>query len=535
MTSLDIHPARESDGAPSANELPALPEDDFILEDDEPGEAIPPSARCWKLLVVDDEPDVHAITKVVLADLRYDGSRLEIISAYSRAEAEASLSQHADVALVLLDVVMEETDSGLRLVRFLREKLKNTLIRIVLRTGQPGYAPEREVVIRYDINDYKEKTELTTQKLFTTVIASLRSYQHLARLEHQRAGLEQIVKANHELAGHQNLGTYSTGGLAFLAALIGARSGLMFRWADEEVETLATLQEIPEISAATSLARRHAGRGMQIDGDLMLIPVPSRTGIPVFACLGGMSFMSQGDLTLAGVLAEGIGAGLDTVLLLGRLQDAQKAMVYALARMAEFRDADTGRHVRRVEQLVRALALELRDLDDFACLRDDDYLEQLALASILHDVGKVGIPDAVLNKPGALDSAERGIIHEHAAIGAEILEDAARMVPGMSYISLAAEIAANHHECADGSGYPNHKTLAQIPLSARIVGVADVYDALVSKRPYKGGWQKEAAISWLREMAGQRFDSRVVEALAAVILKSPEAATGSGLGSPSRE
>ena len=518
MTTLDIYPAIEFAGAPSVNTPSDLPDDDFILEDDEPGEASPPSERFWKLLIVDDEPDVHAVTKVVLADLRYDGSRLEIISAYSRAEAEESLGQHADVALVLLDVVMEEADSGLRLVRFLREKLKNALIRIVLRTGQPGYAPEREVVIRYDINDYKEKTELTTQKLFTTVVASLRSYQHLARLEHQRAGLEQIVRANRELAGHQNLGAYSTGALAFLAVLIGARSGLMFKWTGEEFEALATLQEAPEISAAISLAKNHTGQRALIGGDLVLIPIPSRTGIPVFACLGGMPSMSQGDETLSAVLAEGIGAGLDTVLLLGRLQDAQKAMVYALARMAEFRDADTGRHVRRVEQLVRALASQLRDIDYFACLRDDDYVEQLALASILHDVGKVGIPDAVLNKPGALDSAERGIIHEHAAIGAEILEEAARMVPGMSYISLAAEIAANHHECADGTGYPNHKTLEQIPLSARIVGVADVYDALVSKRPYKGGWPKEEAISWLREKAGQRFDSRVVEALATVVL-----------------
>lgn len=522
MSTFDIDAAVEFAGAPSENEPPEFLDEEFIFEDDGPGEASPPSERFWKLLVVDDEPDVHAITKVVLADLRYDGSGLEIISAYSRAEAEDSLLQHTDIALVLLDVVMEETDSGLRLVHFLREKLKNALIRIVLRTGQPGYAPEREVVIRYDINDYKEKTELTTQKLFTTVVASLRSYQHLARLEHQCAGLEQIVKANRELAGHKNIGAYSTGGLAFLAALIGARSGLMFRWAEEELEALATLQEIPEVSAAISLAKNHTGRGPLIEGDLMLIPVPSRTGIPAFACLGGMSYMSRGDVTLAGVLAEGIGAGLDTVLLLGRLQDAQKAMVYALARMAEFRDADTGRHVRRVEQLVRALALQLRDQEDFACLRDDDYLEQLALASILHDVGKVGIPDAVLNKPGALDSTELGIIHEHAAIGAEILEDAARMAPGMSYISLAAEIAANHHEFADGTGYPNHKKLEHIPLSARIVGVADVFDALVSKRPYKGGWPKEKAILWLREMAGQRFDPRVVEALATVVQESLE-------------
>ena len=118
-------------------------------------------------------------------------------------------------------------------------------------------------------------------------------------------------------------------------------------------------------------------------------------------------------------------------------------------------------------------------------------------------------------------------MHDHAAIGAEILNEAARMVPGMNYISLAAEIASNHHESADGSGYPKHKILEQIPLSARIVGVADVYDALVSKRPYKEAWPKEAAIAWLREMSGKRFDARVVEALSAVVLEGRETADSS--------
>lgn len=517
MTPLELPPESDTISPASANPADISMDDDFVFDDDETGDAAPPTERCWKLLIVDDEPDVHAITKVVLADLQYDGSRLEILSAYSRNEAERYLIQHPDFALVLLDVVMEETDSGLRLVRYVREELNNALMRIVLRTGQPGYAPEREVVIRYDINDYKEKTELTTQKLFTTVLASLRSYQHLARLEHQRAGLERIVSANRALAGRQKLLEFSTDALVFLAVLIGARGGLMFKLAGNEFEVFARSGEAPDTSAVADLARNHTGEKATRVGELVLIPIPSRTGIPVFACLGGMHTLPEGDATLAGLLAEGIGAGLDTVLLLGRLQDAQKAMVYALARMAEFRDADTGRHVRRVEHLVHALALHLRVHDDFACLRDDDYLEQLTLASILHDVGKVGVPDAVLNKPGALDHAERGLMHDHAAIGAEILEEAARMVPGMSYISLAAEIAANHHECADGTGYPNHKTIDRIPLSARIVGVADVYDALVSKRPYKDGWPKAEAIAWLRQMAGQRFDPRVVEALAAVV------------------
>ena len=494
------------------------PADDFIIDDEVvEAEAEADDRRRWKVMVVDDEPDVHAITRVVLGDFRYGEQAIEILSAYSRDEAERLLRRHADVALILLDVVMEETDSGLRLVRFVREELANALVRIVLRTGQPGYAPEREVIVRYDINDYKEKTELTAQKLFTTVVGSLRAYQHLAQMERQRAGLEQIVRANRALAGQLDRSTFSTGALAFLVALAGARGGMLLRGSDADFEMLAQLSEVPEVALVRALARESRGEVIRSDQDFVLLPVPSRTGVPVVAYLTGAALGTEEDAALLGVLAEAVGAGLDNVLLLGRLQDAQRAMVLALARMAEFRDADTGRHVRRVEQLVRAVAVNLREVPDFSCLRDDDYLEQLALASILHDVGKVGVPDAVLNKPGTLDSVERQMMHDHAAIGARILEEAARMVPGMSYISLAAEIAANHHENADGSGYPQHKTLQQIPLAARIVGVADVYDALVSERPYKGAWSPEAAIGWLREMAGQRFDPRVVEALALVV------------------
>lgn len=489
--------------------------DEALLFADGDELAAPPLGAPWKVLVVDDEPDVLAITRVVLADFVFAGAGLEILGAYSRREAEAYLQQHGDVALVLLDVVMEETDGGLRLVRFIRETLGNALVRIVLRTGQPGYAPERDVVLRYDINDYKEKTELTAQKLYTTVVASLRAYQHLAYLERQRAGLEHIVHANRDLAQRRGLGEFTMGALAFLVALAGAQGGIMLRRREAGFETLATVHHAP--TEAQDKARQWDGRTLSWKDGVILVPVPSRADGQVCACLHASPAFAEGDGTLLGILAEAVGAGLDSVLLLGRLQDAQKAMVYALARMAEFRDADTGRHVRRVEELVRAMAMQLRNDEEFSELRDEHYLEQLVLASVLHDVGKVGVPDAVLNKPSALDKQELAVMHEHAAIGADILEEAASMVPGLSYISLAAEIAANHHEHADGSGYPRQKLLEDIPISARIVSVADVFDSLVSKRPYKEGWSKAKAIGWLREMAGCRFDGRIVEALAAVV------------------
>ena len=133
----------------------------------------------WKVLVVDDEEEVHAVTKLVLADFSYENKGLLFLHAYSGREARDLIAEHPDTAIIFLDVVMEKNDAGLEVIRHIREELKNSFVRIILRTGQPGQAPAEKVIVEYDINDYKEKTELTAQKLFTTMVASLRSYRDI--------------------------------------------------------------------------------------------------------------------------------------------------------------------------------------------------------------------------------------------------------------------------------------------------------------------------------------------------------------------
>lgn len=149
----------------------------------------------WKILIADDEEEVHQVTAIALIDVVFKGRPLEFLHAYSAREAHDMLAADPDIAIILLDVVMEEDDAGLKLVREIREQLHNRRVRIVLRTGQPGLAPERDVVVDYDINDYKSKTELTRQKLLTCIISALRSYDDIVALEKSRNGLEQVVGA----------------------------------------------------------------------------------------------------------------------------------------------------------------------------------------------------------------------------------------------------------------------------------------------------------------------------------------------------
>ncbi len=152
-----------------------------------------PAPAPWPVLVVDDDPQVHTMTRVLLRDFDFQGRGFQVISAHSGAEARDLLAGMPDLPVMLLDVVMETDNAGLELARFVREELGNHAVRIILRTGQPGEAPERRVMLDYDINDYRSKTELTAQKMFTAVVSALRSWTHITTIERLNATLEARV------------------------------------------------------------------------------------------------------------------------------------------------------------------------------------------------------------------------------------------------------------------------------------------------------------------------------------------------------
>ncbi len=190
-----------------------------LIEDDgeAPGET---HARKWKIAVIDDDQAVHEGTRFALSDYTLNGQTLEILSAYSAAEGRELMRQHPDIAAVLLDVIMETDDAGLALVEYIRNELHNETVRIILRTGQPGQAPERRVIVDYDINDYKAKTELTADKLFTSLTAALRSYQQLERMVQTRRGLEIILDAASTLYDFRSMQRLAEGVLTQIASLL---------------------------------------------------------------------------------------------------------------------------------------------------------------------------------------------------------------------------------------------------------------------------------------------------------------------------
>ena len=198
----------------------------------------------------------------------------------------------------------------------------------------------------------------------------------------------------------------------------------------------------------------------------------------------------------------------------GQLQRTQGAAIRALARLAEYRDPETGFHLQRICEYTRLIAVEVHIRAPYSFRITMEYANDISLSSMLHDVGKVSIPDHILLKPGRLDSEEWEVMKKHTVFGWEVLHKADRELGEQSFLTLAASIALSHHERFDGTGYPNGTAGEQIPLSARISAIADVYDALTSARPYKAAWSHEVAVKEILGQSGAHFDPVLVSIFA---------------------
>jgi putative two-component system response regulator len=194
------------------------------------------------------------------------------------------------------------------------------------------------------------------------------------------------------------------------------------------------------------------------------------------------------------------------------ISDSQMATIFALARLAESRDKGTGKHIERVQIYCRLLATHLRDNPRHAAIVNEEFVENIFRASPLHDIGKVAIRDGVLLKPGPLTAAEFDEMKSHTTLGARTLEEVQRAYPGNAFLRIGIEIARSHHERWDGSGYPHGLAGTQIPLSARIMAVADSYDAGRSRRLYKPAQPHAECCAAIQRRAGTYLDPDVVQA-----------------------
>lgn len=321
----------------------------------------------WKVLIVDGDEGIHRVSKLSIKRLRYKEQDIVLFHAYNQQEAKTILEEQDDMALVLLDLVIGDDHRVIDLVSFIRNQMNNHFIQIIIRTSNPGHAPVEQMIIDYDVNDYQEKTDLTNQKLRTSIITAIRAY--------------------------------------------------------DSIRTIETLN-------------REIG-------------------------------LSKYDL------------------------------FFTLGQIAETRSKETGNHVKRVGEISKLLALK--------CGYTKKESELLKMAASMHDVGKMAIPDTILNKPGKLTVEEFDAMKTHSTIGYEMLKSSEKPI-----LDYAATIAKEHHENFDGTGYPDGLKGDEIQKYSRIVSVADVFDALGNKRAYKDPWPMDKIISYMKEQSGIKFDPEIM-------------------------
>ncbi len=497
-------------------------QDAFVFApESDPLEQISPVARPpWIILSVDDEPGVHQVTKLALSGFEFDQRPLQIHTAASGTEAMAFMANNRNVAMMLLDIVMESDDAGLGVARYVRDTLGNNYTRIVLRTGQPGQAPEDQVIRDYDIDGYVEKTDLVQAKLHSLLYSALRAYRDIGTIQQNRRGLEQVINAITSINNTENLSSFASAVLNQLACLAPscsqagqdmAPSAYVLAKIENNISILAASYEFsgplpqqnltalqPEIRQAM-LQALHQQQSSATD-DYLISYHRSPRGSECVLYIRGYRHLAPAERKLVRLFSNNVVITYEALLLQEEVKQTQLTLVHTLGEAVESRSKETGAHVRRVGEYAALLA-ELFG-------QPPEATSRLRHASPLHDIGKIAIPDHILNKPGPLDADEWTTMKQHSERGYDILKKSDKPL-----LQLAAVIARQHHEHWDGNGYPQGLEGESIDLAARITAVVDVFDALCCQRCYKDAISPQAALAILREGSGSHLDPTLVALL----------------------
>src|SRR5438309_1205882 len=448
-----------------------MAEDDIVHLIDDPGDRTPEQGPRWKVAVIDDEPAVHEGTRFALYDYSLNGQGIEIISAYSAEEGRELMRSTPSIAVIPLDVVMETDDAGLALVDFIRKDLKNETVRIILRTGQPGQAPERRVIVDYDINDYKAKTELTADKLFTSLTAALRSYQQLQRMVERRRGLEIIIEAASTLFDFKSMQRLAEGVLTQIGSLLNVECAgiLVLREAQDARETFSVLagsgcysrfigsdvSQILDSDLRQLVAEAFARRHHEFSARRSVLYLTTMSGREVVVVLEAPRQLSSTDRTLVEIFCSRLSIAFDNVILYEQLQRANT----------------------RLEERVAARTQELTNANrrltaQWARLRQANAFKSEILSTVAHDLkNPLGV---ILGRTEILKevTAAAGALGDNAKMQIAYIRDAANRLTEM-VDDLVADAMADalditiRREPVDISTLVQEVAEANRPLAAR--------------------------------------------------------------------
>jgi signal transduction histidine kinase/CheY-like chemotaxis protein len=383
------------------------------------------SLSSWKILIVDDEPEVHAVTKLTIGDLKFEDKPVQLLSAMSGKEAQEILKQEPDIAVALIDVIMETEDAGLRLVNYIRTELNNQRIRLIIRTGQPGIAPERYVVEHYDIDDYKDKTELTMERLYTTLRTTLKAYRDLTIIDINRQGLEKILTAAPNLYRIQPMEQFLEGVLTQMTSLCHIGEHSLIAMLDALSDVSETNHVVIQVGTGKFSPQKindsqvdnlihsceHILQGKEPQNPLpkqsLLLPMALYDQILGFIYLEEVGHLSENDQSLLQIMITQCAAALKNLRLYKHLEEANRQNERKnqfLGMAAHYLRNPLG-VILGYEQLLQEEALDILDEEQLDYLNRIHHASQftLNLVNNLLEVAKIESGNLVLElKPAHL-------------------------------------------------------------------------------------------------------------------------------------
>lgn len=475
----------------------------------------------WKILIADDDNFIHRMIKEMNKDIKFENKKIEFYSAYTSEQAKNLMDENLDMSLVLLDVFIEEQNSGLKLVEYIRERINNSDIRIVLMTGKGSINLQERAILNYDINGYENKSDLFSKKMNTVILSALRSYRDINKIKNNKLAMGEVVESISKLYETNSIEEFLSGSLDHLSSVINQAQGHK----SCSINSFAAIKQ-----GQTEIFNIIDGRGIYSksinnriietvgESDLMKINAIYKRGdheffdncyISRYKSSGGneaIIFIETDckveniDIELLDVFHKSISATFDSLCVSIEIEETQKEILYTLGEVTEARSEETGNHVKRVSKYCELLA------EEYGLSKRDTML--LSHATPIHDIGKIAIPDNILLKPGKLTPEEFYIMKSHTTIGYNLLKNSNREI-----LKTAAIAAHEHHERYDGKGYPRGLEGEEIHIFGRITAIADVFDALGSPRIYKKAWVINDILMYFKEERGNHFDPDLVDIL----------------------
>ena len=471
----------------------------------------------WTVLIVDDDHSIHELTHLVFRNRVIESRPIHFVSAYSGQEAKSILAERQDICVAIVDVIMEDDQAGLDLIRWIRQELNNKAIRLILRTGHAGGDIEESVVKNYDINDFREKTELHSAKIVTCLTTAIRDFNYNQALIKNNDQLSQLLTLSNSLIATDQVEELVRLGKIHLEQFLNQaitkycichlRPHLdnSAHWSIYVLDELGfielnSLQNAMLSAVSADHIKGCIAREQTICDETLCSVLAYTHGNSTFVVHFSLTEPSHLSHAILNLFATNLALALDNLLNHLKIDEAQQELVHILGEAIEARSLETGSHVKRVALICAKLAALAN--------QPAAYVEAIRIAAPLHDIGKIAIPESILHKPGKLDDKEWAIMKSHAAIGGNMLQKSTTEIS-----QLGSRLASGHHENWDGTGYPLGQRGEDIPLEARIMAIADVFDALGSKRVYKEAWGSEKMKALFIEEQGKKFDPKLCQIL----------------------